>query len=267
VICSLQDEDSWLDALDEPYGTLCWDALRERAAGVSAFTAVSRFYAQSMSERLALDSARVHVVYPGIELESYAPSSLPFDPPVIGYLARMTASLGLERLADAYLVLRRRPNHRGLRLRIAGGMTADDKTFVARTRRKLRAAGVLGSVDFVPRFERPARVEFLRTLTVLSVPQSAPEAFGLYILEALAAGVPVVQPAIGGFEEVIKATGGGVLFEPNTPEKLAETLGGLLEDPERVRRLGEEGRRNVGERFTLAQAARNMLEVYAGDPG
>ena len=262
VVCSLQDEDSWLDALDKPYDQRCWQAARDAAAQVHAFVAVSRFYAGRMRERLALPPERLHVVHPGIDLDGYAPAPQPPDPPVIGYLGRMSPSLGLATLAEAFIRLRQPPFSRKLRLRISGGMTADDRPFVSRLRGQLRQAGLAGDVDVVEGFDRSTRLCFLRSLTVLSVPQAKPEALGLFILEALASGVPVVQPAIGGFPELIEATGGGVLFDPNTPEALATALDALLLDPDRLRALAQRGRASVLERFGLAQAAQRMLEVY-----
>ena len=92
------------------------------------------------------------------------------------------------------------------------------------------------------------KVRFLRSLDVLSVPTSYHEPKGLYVLEALANGVPVVQPRHGAFPEVVEATGGGVLVEPDDPAALAEGLAQLLDDPNRGA-LGRAGRQAVFERY------------------
>ena len=81
-------------------------------------------------------------------------------------------------------------------------------------------------------------------------------------LEALACGVPVIQPRAGAFPEVLESTGGGVLFEPNEPEPLAEAAAPLLLDPEKARALGLEGREKVFERFDSVKLAREMVEIY-----
>jgi glycosyltransferase involved in cell wall biosynthesis len=91
------------------------------------------------------------------------------------------------------------------------------------------------------------------------VPSRFSEAFGLFVIEALAAGTPVVQPDVCGFRELIEATGGGRLCPENTPTALASTLAELLADPDALRRLGEAGRRAVGERFSDAAMAREVL--------
>ena len=119
-------------------------------------------------------------------------------------------------------------NCESAKLRISGGRNAGDEPFLARLRDKLAAAGVLADVEFLQAFDRDAKLEFLRSLSVLSVPEAQPVAYGLYVLEALAMGVPVVEPAIGCFPETIAMTGGGVLYEPNTAERLAEVDGAAV---------------------------------------
>jgi len=79
-------------------------------------------------------------------------------------------------------------------------------------------------VEFLSDFDLKAKLAFLQTLSVLSVPEKHPVSCGLYVLEALAAGVPVVQPESGVFPELLKMTGGGVLCEPNNAEALAAAL-------------------------------------------
>jgi glycosyltransferase involved in cell wall biosynthesis len=102
-------------------------------------------------------------------------------------------------------------------------------------------------------FPRDAKQDFLRSLTVFSVPARHPEAFGLYVIEALAAGVPVVQPDHGGFSELVAATGGGRLFPAlATRTALADAIEAMLRTPDtEARAMGEAGRvRAVHERFT-----------------
>jgi hypothetical protein len=74
--------------------------------------------------------------------------------------------------------------------------------------------------------------------------------------------VPVVEPAIGCFPETIELTGGGVLYEPNTAEKLAELLAPLLLDREAARRLGAEGRQGMEKAFNVEQTAATMVQTF-----
>ena len=69
-------------------------------------------------------------------------------------------------------------------------------------------------VEFLEDFGGKEKLEFLKSLSVLSVPERKRVAYGLYVVEAMAAGVPVVQPRSGVFVELLEMTGGGILFEP-----------------------------------------------------
>jgi glycosyltransferase involved in cell wall biosynthesis len=260
VVCTLQGEAGFLDALPEP--GRCWQALRERAADVARFVAVSHYYRDVMRQRMGLSPEQIEVVHNGIHLEGYGPAPTGLaNPPSIGFLARMHPDKGLETLVEAFLLLKARNRLPGVRLRIAGMQTAGDAVYVARLRERLHAAGYEACVEFLPNLDRPAKQAFLRTLTVLSVPATYGESFGLYLLEALASGVPVVQPAHGAFPELIEATGGGILCEPDDPRALAEALEGALADSSRLAAMGRCGMLAVRERFTSAVMARGYADV------
>ena len=123
-------------------------------------------------------------------------------------------------------------------------------------RGRLQAGGLLSDVEFHPNVDRSAKLGFLRSLSVFSVPARYGEAFGLYVLEAMAAGVPVVQPRVAAFPELVEATGGGVLFAADDPRALADAIEELLLD--QARGLGEAGRRAVFGRFSAVALARAM---------
>jgi len=264
VVCSLQDEDSWVDAMEKPYPDLCWEAMAKAGREVDAFVAVSRYYGDVMRRRLGIDPARLRVVHPGVDPADFAPPGPPPDPPVLGYLARAAESLGLGILVEAFLKLKEKGPFRNLRLHVSGGATADDEPFLAGLRRKLAAGGAGGDVKFFEKFDLEARKEFLRSISVLSVPVPSGPAFGLYLLESFASGVPAVQPRLGSFPELGEAAGGGVLYHPNDAETLARTLGDLLADRDRLAELGRRGRESVAQRFNLDTMAREMSEVYRG---
>ena len=110
--------------------------------------------------------------------------------------------------------------------------------------------GIAGATRFLPNISRADKLRFLQTISLLSVPATYGESFGLYILEALACGVPVVQPRHGAFPEVVEATGGGILCDPDDPEALADGLARLLRDDVEAAKLADRGRRRVREAFT-----------------
>jgi len=261
VIAAVQGEDGFLDSLPEPHRSEAWDIVRERCRELDALMPVSRTYGEAMADRLAVDPSRVHTVYPGIRMDGHVPAGTAPEPPAIGFLARMTAAKGLSTLVTAFLAIRREGRMPDLRLCIAGSCTAADLPFVADLKERIREAGQSAAVDWLPNVSREEKLAFLKDLTVLSVPATCGEAFGLYVIEALASGVPVVQPRHGAFPELIADTGGGTLCAPDDPDDLARALTELLLDPARARALGAKGREAVLDRFTVDHMTGKTLEV------
>lgn len=259
VVCTLQGEEAFLDAVAQP--ERCWEALRERVADTSAFVAVSRYCKTVMGGRLRIPEERIEVIHNGINLDGYAPreEGLP-EPPVIGYLARMHPCKGLDVLVEAFIELKARDRIRGVKLRIAGNETPWDGPFVDRLRQRLLQSGRGADVEFLPNPDLRAKQAFLRTLSVFSVP-ALDESFGLYLLEALASGVPVIQPASGAFPELIEATGGGILYEAQAPGALATALEQALADRAGLASMASSGPRAVRERFSSAAMARGFIGV------
>jgi glycosyltransferase involved in cell wall biosynthesis len=275
VACALQGEDFFLDGLPESHRAACWRALAERASEVDLFVAPSRYFGDLMRERLGLAANRVQVVYNGINLEGYAvegqkpggswqmADGKENGVPTLGFFARMCPEKGLDTLVEAYVLLRQRGRVGQLKLRVGGSCGPADGAFVDSLRERLQASGLLGEVEFHPNLDRAGKLEFLRSLSVFSAPARYGEAFGLYVIEALAAGVPVVQPRAAAFPELIEATGGGVLCGAGDAMALAEAVEELLLNPTRARALGEAGRRAVFQRFSAEAMAQATLRVYA----
>jgi glycosyltransferase involved in cell wall biosynthesis len=261
IFTTMQGEPPFLDSLDEPYRGRCWDTLSERARDLDGFIAVSRYTGDLMTRRLELDADKVHLVPNGIEPDGFAPGAEPPSAPTLGYLARMCPDKGLHTLVDAFLLVRDRGRVPGVRLRAAGVVLNEDKDYLREQEAKIRAAGATGDVELLANVPRDEKIRHLQGLTVMSVPATYGESFGLYVLEALACGVPVVQPRHAAFPELIEATGGGLLCEPDDAKSLADALEELLLDPARARALGDTGRRAVLENFTAERMARDVERV------
>ena len=262
VVCSLQDENEWVDLMDEHYRSQVWNLMAEKAVDVDLFVTASQFYSNQSQKQLKMSADKIKVIYGGIDLDGYERSTLPFDPPVIGYLCRMSEYFGLGILVDAFIELKKESRFKDLRLYLTGGYSSEDKPFVTRQLKKISECGFAEDVRVFTDFGKDNRIKFLKSLTMLSVPVPTGEAFGAYQVEALAAGVPIVQPNVGCYPEFIEMTKGGVIYEPNTSEKLATTIASLLLDQEKVRKLGEQGRRVVLEQFSMDQMAKNMEGIY-----
>lgn len=261
VLCLLQDEDGFLDGLGSPYAEQAWKILAERLSDVDAYIAVSKYYAGIMQQRLKFKEGQIHILYPGILLDGY--ESLPGWPelPAIGYLSRMCFDRGLDTLVEAFIMLKGNDKLRNLKLRIAGGRTSNDGVFIRCLRQKLEGLGFINDVEFWPDFDRDAKLGFFQTLSLLSVPEKHPVAYGLYVIESLAAGVPVVAPRSGAFPELLEMTGGGVLFEPSNVNDLAVAMERLLLEPDYARRLGEKGQKAVFEEFDVEKTAEQIIRI------
>lgn len=261
VACMLQGEDWFLDGLPEPYRTACSQVLVQRAREVDFFVAPSRYYAGVMETRLELDPGRVRVVPNGIDLAGYpeAGADQPIPPvPTLGFFTRMCREKGLDILVEAFIRLRQTGRWNHLRLRVGGSCGPADQPLVDLLRQRLRTAGYLAHAEFHPNLDRARKIEFLKSLTVFSVPAAYSEAFGLYVIEALAAGVPVVQPRCGAFTELVETTGGGLLCAPRDADSLAQTIETLLKDPGSARALGRAGQRCVLETYSSEAMARDL---------
>lgn len=222
IVCSLQDEDCWIDKMVEPYRSRCWNSMNEKIEYVDRFISVSHYYANFMSSRLH-SLSEVDVVYPGVNSEHYRQQHPPIIPSV-GFISKMCSECGLDILVDAFLLLKKREVIPTLRLSISGGYTADDRKFVRKMKRKLKP--YINDVCFQDDFLGERRKEFFEEISVLCVPVRFNEAFSLYISESYAAGVPVVEPHQGAFPEILKDS--GVTYSPNNAEALAKSLEQIL---------------------------------------
>ncbi|MEI6655665.1 MAG: glycosyltransferase family 4 protein [Verrucomicrobiota bacterium] len=211
VMCCFQGEDTFLDSLPEPYREACWRDLAARVRDADMLISPSAFYADLMQRRLGPDALTIEVMPNGINLDGYAPLSSKPGPPVIGFLARMCREKGLDIMVEAFIHLRTVLGHPDARLQLAGAATADNQPLIEALQQRLAAAYLTDQVQWQSNISRDAKIAMLRSLSLFSVPAIYPEAFGLYVIEAMAAGVPVVQPATAAFPEIVARAGVGVL--------------------------------------------------------
>jgi glycosyltransferase involved in cell wall biosynthesis len=82
------------------------------------------------------------------------------------------------------------------------------------------------------------------------------------MIESMAAGVPMVQPKLGAFPEIIQLTEGGLIYNDNSPEALSEALKQLLDDPEKLSALSKNARKGVERHFSIDAHSQEMIDVY-----
>jgi glycosyltransferase involved in cell wall biosynthesis len=266
IVVTLQGDDIFLNGLVEPYKSQALAAIAALDDVVDAYLVNTEFYADAMARFLNLPRDKFRIVPLGIDTRDFTAfeRSTAARPLTIGYLARIAPEKGLHLLVDAFIRLKRMPDMAETKLAIAGWLGGEHRAYAEAQFKKLRAAGFGDAFHYHGEVGREQKLDFLRAIDVLSVPTTYHEPKGLFVLEALAAGVPVVQPSHGAFPEVLGATGGGVLVKPDDSEHLADALHALLIDAPRRHLHGQRGRAAVLERFHAgAIAERTLAELQS----
>ena len=256
----LQGEDSFLDSLLPEYRVEAWKLLSSDVAKLNGCIAPSQYFGNLMAERLQLEPECVKFHPNGITTEGITPAKEPPKVQTLGYLARLCPLKGLDLLVDAFIVLKESPKFSDLCLEIAGGMTSEDEPYVEEQRRKLVQAGLSDYFSIHPNLDREQKLKFLKSLSVFSVPARYPEAFGLYAVEAMASGVPVVLPSEGAFPEIVNTTQGGCVYDATISGALLDALESLLDDPTKAREMGLLGHRAVAQNYANEKLASRLVE-------
>ena len=269
VIAECTGEDIFLDAMAEPWKSQATALIRERAAHVSRFVATSRYYAGQMAAYLNVPPERIDVVYPGVpekdlvtEEQLATRNSQPATLRTIGYLARICPEKGLDRLVDAAALLRQKPGFDDVKVRAAGYMGKANEAWYAGVEKRVAATGLAGHYSYEGEVDRERKLTLYDGSALTCTPTAYPEPKGLYVLEALARGCPVVLPHHGSAPELVDATRGGITTPPGDAPALADALATLLESPEQLAELSQAGHAAVREKFLDTHMARGMLETF-----
>jgi glycosyltransferase involved in cell wall biosynthesis len=270
ICCTLQGEDLFLEGLAEPYRTRAIELIQQQVRDVDTFVAVSDYYVPTMAKLLAIPRDKIAVVPLGINLAGYQRRNTEVTTGQnvgeggfrVGYFARVAPEKGLQELAEAYVRLRERTAGAPIRLEAAGYLAPAHREYLDEVKRTLERGGVAHEFTYHGAVDRAGKLAFLQSLAVLSVPATYDEPKGVFLLEAMAAGVPVVQPRRGAFTEIVERTGGGMLVAPDDPVALADGLYALWRDRALTERLGREGFAGVREHYSVQQSADRLVEVY-----
>jgi glycosyltransferase involved in cell wall biosynthesis len=263
VACTLQGEELFLNQLLEPYRSQALELIRAKVEDVDGFVAVSEFCADYWQGKLGISDRMMHVVPLGIDPEGYGPPArVPGAPFKVGFFARVAPEKGLHTLAESYVRLRRETDFSGSLLEAAGYLAPEHRGYLHGVERLMKDAGLAHEFHYRGELDRERKIEFLRSLSVLSVPSTYDEPKGIFLLEAMASGVPVVQPRRGTFREIIERTGGGVMVEPGDEASLADGIYGLWKNPERAAEMGQRGAEGVRRCYSASQMAVRALEAF-----
>ncbi len=269
VVCSLSGEDVFLERIIEPHYSRARNLLRQHAGDAQAYVALNQYYADFMIDYMNLPLERVHVIPHGLQLDGHAEEprarldKSPDDPVVIGYFARMCEDKGFHLLVDAFIQMCQDTDLPPLLLRAAGYCSKGDRLFLAEQVKKLQAAGLAERFEYLGEPDRAGKIEIIQSFDVMSVPTVYPESKGLSVLEALANGVPVVQPAHGAFPELIDDTDAGLLFEPMQTESLCVALKKFVLDADLAHHCGRRGHAAIRQRYNADAMAEQTVNLYS----
>jgi len=199
-------------------------------------------------------SLRTHVVYYGIDLERFsnARPALELDGAVVGDVARLVPQKGLDVLIQAApLVLERYPDTRFV--------VAGDGPARSDLERQITDAGL--EDRFVLTGHRTDVPELLASFDIFVLP-SRFEGLCYAVIEAQAAGLPIVATPVGGVPENVIDGETGILCEVDDPESLAAAVIALLDRPDERRRLGDAGRRRAHERYARSRMVAETIALY-----
>jgi glycosyltransferase involved in cell wall biosynthesis len=268
ICCTLQGENLFLDGLGEAHRRESMALIRDAAKHVDLFLPVSEYYRDFMPGYLGVPREKMRLVPLGINMEGLTPRPPHRDGAfTVGYLARIAPEKGLHFLCEAYRALRQREPSRESRLVAAGYLPPEHQPYLDGIKRQMREWGLGHEFEYRGEVDRAQKTAFLQSVDVFSVPATYDEPKGMFLLEALANGVPVVQPERGAFPEIVAKTGGGLLVAVDDPSALAEGILALWRDPDRAAALGRAGARGVREHYDVGVMAEAAEQAYRSTIG
>jgi len=257
IVCSLQDEEVWVDKLEKKYADAAWQGILDSVQYINHFVTTSEFYKQMIIDRFP-QIKNISVVYTGVDTAKYASEEYP-SAPVIGFFYRMNEENGLDILAEAFFKLKQKGGFDNLRLRIGGGYTSTDKKFLNKIRKKLNP--YRNTVDWCKTYSLDEHAKFYREISAICVPLTFNESMGLYLSEAFAAGRPAIEPATGSFPEIVGDA--GIIYEKNTSDNLANAIELFLTDEILQKQCRENALHLSATRYNKEILATGLYKIYS----
>ncbi|HEY3333628.1 MAG TPA: glycosyltransferase family 4 protein [Candidatus Limnocylindrales bacterium] len=169
------------------------------------------------------------------------------------FVGRFEPRKGVLDLLKAHRILRREGSEARLLLVGGGPQEREARRYIA-TRR-------LGGVEFLGRVSDDEKAQLFRTADVYCSPATGRESFGIVLLEAMAAGAPIVASDIHGYKGVVRRGREALLVPPQEPKELAVALGRLLTDRDLARMMSENGQRRA-EEFSWPRVTAKVDDYY-----
>jgi glycosyltransferase involved in cell wall biosynthesis len=262
ICCSIQGEELFLESLAEPWRSQARGLIRARLDDVSAFITTSDFAARADAGYFGIPASKIHVAPLGVRPEAFLSADGAADGVFrVGYLARIAPEKGLHLLAEAWRSFRKNYSAPA-RLDAAGYLAPEHHTYLDGVQHRLTQAGLSDDFTYHGELTFAQKARFLAGLDAFSVPCIYDEPKGIFAIEAMASGVPVVLPRRGALTEHVERTGGGVLFAADDAEALAATLLELTRNPDQAKSMGRAARSGVEQHYTVTKMAEQTLAVY-----
>jgi len=260
----LQGDDVFLDALPPHFRERATAAIRDRLPAFHRLLTHTRFYRDYMAGYLGIDPGRIDLLPLSIDAAEHTgrPYLREARSPTVGFFARLAPEKGLHHLVDAMGLVRK--SIPDACLKVGGYYSKQYESYFEPLRRRTSKWGDGFHYAGSPTSLRD-KIEFFESCDVVSVPTEFLEPKGLYVLESLANGTPVVQPAHGSFPELIESTGGGWLAEPKNPESLASELLTALTNPALRLQRAERGYAGVRATHSPAALASRTVAILRGE--
>lgn len=262
ILCTLQGDDVFLNDLTKEYREAAIALIASRVACFDGFITHSQFYADAMSQYMTFPREKFYQLPLGIDLADHdgqPRSRKNEDDFTIGFFARICPEKGLHRLIHAFLPLHEEFPH--VKLQVGGYLGARDADYFQQQLARVEHLGDAFTYIGSPQ-THAEKVAFYKSCDIVSVPTEYKEPKGLSLLEAMANGVPIVQPAHGAFPEMIQATNGGLLVEPNNSVVLTDAFKQLLVDEPLRMQLATAGHAAVHAKYNSATMAAKSLQLF-----
>ena len=285
LVVVLQGDDIFLDHLPDQARSEAIGLCQDLVPSVDRFVVNSQFYANKMGEMLDIPPERFEIAPLSIDVNPFAMANevdsqgatapnlaqaSPFDRAStddsfrLGYMARIAPEKGFHHLVDSFIRLASKAEHRDLTLHASGWLGESNQQYFQAQQQKLATARLTDRFTYHGSPDLNQKVRFLKSLDLFSVPTEYQDPKGLFVLEALAAGVPVIQPDHGAFGELLGSTGGGLLTKPGCLDSLCAAIEELKQDDQRRFDLGISGQQQVMQRHAVGQAVEQLKAILFG---
>lgn len=261
IICTLQDEDVWVNGMDAPYPEQTWELIRENSRYVDAFITPSQYYKNFIADKMADDKTITQLFNPVRQVRK---SPLPerFGKKTIGFLSPISANTGADILVDALMLLNEDPQTKDIQVHFFGGYTGDYQAVLREMQKKIKKNKLKNQLRFYDQVTDAEKQRFFDGITAIASPSKREEAFGTHLTESLAQAIPIIVPKHGAYTEIIQQTGAGILYEPNDAKQLAATIQTMLADKAAFAQYEKSCLTSLTQHLNMKQQTEEVIKVY-----